>query len=223
MIPTRTHPAILPAATPHPTGRGWSRRWGWLVGLALGLCASGGLRASPVNDLNSLILQADRYAGHETAGQSPPPRLSLFRIVGTAGPGGELMEKAVELQQWNLTYQINPEDAPVPPSPLDRMQSLSIHCIRGYFKEVVWSPFPIFDCKCLEWVWITISLDEAVARLNRLGFTRGFTSLTVMRPLHPGLPDECTFVFKCPRDCFYVGISAQTGQELWREAFPSCP
>jgi hypothetical protein len=41
-----------------------------------------------------------------------------------------------------------------------------------------------------------------------------------MRPLHPRYPDECTFVFKCPLDKQFVGISAQTGKKLWTEPFP---
>jgi hypothetical protein len=185
------------------------------------VCATGPVTAGAVNDLNSLILQADRYAAQETAGQRPLPRLNLFRIVGTAAQVGTFMYQAVDLQQWELTYQVDPDNAPLPPAGEDRPQSLSIRCIRGFLKEMSWSEFPVFDCKCMERVWITVSLEEAVARLNSLGFTRGFTSLTIMRPLHPGLSDECTFVFKCPPDHSYVGISAQTGETLWTEAFPA--
>ena len=83
-----------------------------------------------------------------------------------------------------------------------------------------WSPLPIFDRKSLEQAWITLTLDAAIGQLRRQGFTRGFTSLTVMRPLHPRISDECTFVFKCPPDQAFVGISAQTGKWLWTEAFP---
>ena len=88
------------------------------------------------------------------------------------------------------------------------------------FTDLAWSPLPIFDCKSLEQVWITLTLDAAIAQLRRQGFTRGFTALTVMRPLHPRLPDECTFVFKCAPDQAFVGISAQTGKWLWTEPFP---
>jgi hypothetical protein len=99
-------------------------------------------------------------------------------------------------------------------------QSLWVQCNHGEFNCMEWSPLPIFDCKSLEWTWIAISLDEAVAQLNRQGFTRGFSSLTLQRPLNPRFPDEATFVFKCPADHAFVGLSALTGQKLWTEAFP---
>jgi hypothetical protein len=86
---------------------------------------------------------------------------------------------------------------------------------------MVWSPLPVFDCKCLEWVWITVTLDAAVAQLRCQGFIRGFTSMTLMRPLYFRYPDECTYVFKCALDHAYVGISAETGQFLWAEPYQS--
>ncbi len=88
--------------------------------LATILCATSGLMAQTMNDLNSLVLQASRYADHQSAGQAQPPELTLFRIIGNTGSD----------------------------------------------------------------------------------------------------PDECTFIFKCPLDHQFVGISAQTGKKLWTEPFP---
>jgi len=166
-------------------------RFSCLVGLGWGLFAQS------VNDLNSLVLQADRFASRQMA-PCHAKTLDLFRIIGTSGQGPEnLMEKGVDLGQWTLMYQAGGVAGP-PPGP----------------------PLPIFDCKTLEPVWITLTLDAAIDQLRRQGFSRGFSSLTLMRPLHPRLPDECTFVFKCPPEEAFVGISAQTGKWLWTEPFP---
>ncbi len=190
------------------------------VRLLLAFFAASGLMAQAMGDLNSLVLQASRYADHETARQAFHRDLALFRIIGTSGDGEEaIMRTGVDLQQWTLIYRI---EAPAGPPPRGDMtpQSVSIQCTRGMFDGLHWSPLPVFDAKSLQWVWIAVSLDDAIDQLNRQGYTRGFSSLTIMRPLHPRYPDECTFVFKCPPDHAFVGISAQTGKKLWTETFP---
>jgi len=189
-------------------------RFSCLVGLGWGLFAQS------VNDLNSLVLQADRFASRQMA-PCHAKTLDLFRIIGTSGQGPEnLMEKGVDLGQWTLMYQAGGVAGPPPGPPGGPWQSVSIHCQHGMFTDLAWSPLPIFDCKTLEPVWITLTLDAAIDQLRRQGFSRGFSSLTLMRPLHPRLPDECTFVFKCPPEEAFVGISAQTGKWLWTEPFP---
>ncbi|MDR3670584.1 MAG: hypothetical protein P4L36_07060 [Holophaga sp.] len=192
------------------------------VRLILVLCAGCGLMGQTMSDLNSLVFQASRYLAHQAEAQKAHPELTLFRIVGTRGGATEsLMQNGLDIQQWTLIYQIGSPDAP--PRSRDDMQSVSVQCRSGMFNTLVWSPLPVFDAKSLQWVWIAVSLDDAVAELKRLGYTHGFTTLTVMRPMHPRLPDECTFVFKCPPDQVFVGISAQTGRELWTEPFLAAP
>jgi hypothetical protein len=181
--------------------------------------------AQAMSDLNALVLQAGRYAAHESAAQGPHQQLELFRIIGgSGGEPGSLMHKAVDVQMWTLIYQIDPADAtagaPAGLQPGDISQSVSVQCVRGLFNAMVWSPLPVFDAKSLQWAWFALSLDDAVAQLNREGYTRGFSSVTLVRPMHPHISDECTFVFRCPPDHAYVGISAETGEKLWTESFP---
>jgi hypothetical protein len=177
--------------------------------------------AQTTGDLNSLVLQASRYIAFETAGQAQNPQLALYRIIGTSGGSEEsLMQGGVDIQLWTLVYQVEPAQAPPPLQPAGIALSASVRCIRGMFNALVWSPLPVFDAKSLQWAWIAISLDDAIAELKSRGFTRGFSNLTVMRPMHPHYSDECTFVFKCPLDHAYVGISAQTGRGLWTEPIP---
>jgi hypothetical protein len=181
-----------------------------------------GLMAQTVSDLNSLVLQGDRYAAHAMADRKPRRSLSLFRIIGAgARPHPCLMEKSTDLQEWTLIYQIDPDNGPAPGPVDDGQQSVALHCCRGFFQDMVWSPLPVFDCRSLECIWITLTLDGAISQLNQGGHTRGFSTLTIIRPLHPHYPDECTFIFKCDPERLYVGISAQTGQELWTEPFLS--
>jgi hypothetical protein len=129
------------------------------------------------------------------------------------------MHSAADLQQWTLIYQIDPGGGPAT-RPCDHPQSASILCARGLFTTVQWSPLPVFDAKILQWAWFALSLEDAIAQLNSQGYTQGFTTVTLERPMHPGVSDECTYVFKCPLDRAFVGISAQTGEKLWTEAFP---
>jgi len=185
------------------------------------LCAASGLMAQASCDLNSLVLQASRYIAHETAGQSHGQELTLFRIIGTGDSGETPMLRGADLQVWTLIYQIDPDGAPPPGQDGPDARSVSVQCSHGLFNTLIWSPLPVFDAKSLQWAWFALSLDDAIARLERAGHNRGFTSVTLMRPMHPRYPDECTFIFKCLPEHAYVGISAQTGQELWTEPFPS--
>ena len=175
-------------------------------------CLAPVLLAQGTGDLNSLVLQAGRYADFATAGQASRPVLTLYRIIGGSGDGANpVMRAGVDLQQWTLVYQV---EGPPPPAAGEAAQSLSVQCTRGMFNGLQWSQLPVFDARSLQWAWIAVSLDDAIAQLNRLGCTRGFSSLTVMRPLHPRFPDETTFIFKCEADRLFVGISAQTGRKL---------
>jgi hypothetical protein len=180
--------------------------------------------AETMSDLNSLVIQASRYTAHQAQGRKAHPELTLFRIIGTAGgPTESLMQDGLGIQQWTLIYQIDPADFPPPLRPGDDLHSVSVQCRSGLFNAMVWSPLPVFDAKSLQWAWIAISPEDAIAELRRLGHTHGFTSLTIERPMHPRFPDECTFVFKCPTDQVVVGVSAQTGRELWTAPFGAAP
>lgn len=183
------------------------------------VCLGCGLLAQDVSDLNSLVLMADRFATRELAPAARRP-LDLYRIVGSSGKAPDaLMLKAVDVGEWTLMYQPMGLQGPPPLPPGDPGQSVNVHCLNGMFTRVEWSPLPIFDCKVMQGAWITVSLDAAIQELGNHGHGRGFTALTLMRPLHPRIPGECTFIFKCVPDQAFVGISAQTGKLLWTEPF----
>jgi hypothetical protein len=184
------------------------------------LCVSSGLTAQAMSDLNSLVIQSSRYIARQTEGQPVHQDLTLFRVIG-AGSGEEtLMHAGRDIQTWTLIYQIDPAGVPVPPQKGQAFQSLSVQCNDGLFNALLWSPLPVFDAKSLQWAWFAVSLDEAIDERKGLGYNRGFANVTLMRPMHPRYSDESTFVFKCPPDKVYVGISAQTGKKLWTEPFP---
>jgi hypothetical protein len=184
-------------------------------------CLGCGLPAQAVNDLNSLVLQADRFIGRnlEPAARKP---LSLFRLYGTRGSDSEApMTKAVDIGAWSLVYQAGGALLGPPLPPGDSGRSVNVRFEKGLFTRAEWSPLPVFDCRSLEGAWFTVSLDAAIQELRRSGHAKGFDSLAVMRPLHPRYPDECTFVFKCISDRAFVGISARTGKVLWTESLES--
>jgi len=162
------------------------------------LCVCSGLMAQAMSDLNSLVIQSSRYIAKQTEGQPVHPDLNLFRIIGASGGAETLMHAGTDVQMWTLIYQIDPAGAPVPPMKDQAFQSLSVQCNYGLFNAMLGSPLPVFDAKSLQWAWFAVSLDEAIDELKGLGFTRGFANVTVMRPMHPRYPDECTFIFKCP-------------------------
>jgi hypothetical protein len=189
--------------------------------LWLPLLAANILLAHSVNDLNSLVLQADRFAATEMANQGDPEALELFLIHGTSAlQEGGAMGKGVEVQTWVLTYRILSPERTAPHHGGVRQYSLRVTCQGGVFKGIAWLSVPVMDYKPLEWIWITIPLEDAIQKLNDAGFHKGFTRVTLMRSLFPKYPDTCTYVFRCPGDSATVGISAQTGELLWTETWP---
>jgi len=62
-------------------------------------------------------------------------------------------------------------------------------------------------------------IDAAIGSLNTQGYLQGFTSVTLMRSTNPQLPDAYVYAFNCPLDRTVVGISASSGQVLWKEFY----
>ena len=188
--------------------------------LTLPLMAVQALRAQAVNDLNSLILQADRFATAAMAAQGDPEPMALYLIRGSNGtqPGG-LMDKAVHVQRWVLTYRLLTPERTAPHHGGVIQRSLQVVCEGGFFQPIVWLTVPVMDYKSLEQLWITVPLAEAIHKLNDSNFNGGFASVTIMRSLNPRYPDNCTYEFNCPVEKATVGISAQTGALLWSDTW----
>jgi hypothetical protein len=169
-----------------------------------------------VGDLNSLLLQGERYSVHVLAAQGRNRPLELFKLTGRSlGPPEDLMHTGADIQNWTLIYRVGSglvkDGAPI--------RSAYLRCERGEFENLDLSPVPVMDCKSLAWRWVTIPVDEAIHRLVDSGFSRGFSQVTLMRPMHPSYPDQPTYVFNCPIETSNVGISAQTGELLWSETW----
>lgn len=191
-----------------------------LACLFMGLWASGGLLAQTVGDLNALALLADRYTAQVMTSQGDQREINLFKINGRSlAQPGALMRRGVDVQNWTFIYRILDPAGPDSSRTELPQRSVYVHCDRGEFTALDWSPVPVMDCRSLESRWIGISLDEAIRRLNDSGFSGGFSGVTLMRPMHPSYPDLCTYVFNCPTEHANVGISALTGEVLWSEVW----
>lgn len=187
----------------------------WLIP-ALG--AIQGLLGQSVNDLNSLILQADRFAAAAMAAAGDPEPVALYLIRGSGGSRTEgPLKRAVEIQHWVLTYRLLTPERTAPHHGGVIQRSLQVTCEEGVFQPLAWLTVPVMDFKSLDQLWITLPLADALQALEASGCKGGFHSVTLMRTLNPRYPDACTYVFTCPGDRVSVGISAQTGAVLWKD------
>jgi len=184
------------------------------------LWAGTALLGQTVNDLNSLVLQADRFAAYTMDAKGERTDLNLFKIIGASGgPPGTLMHRAMDVQDWTFLYRVTHPDQTAPTHGGALQRSVTVHFAQGQFTELKWLQAPVMDCKSLEWRWIALSLDQAIGVLNRQGFQGGFSHLTLMRPLYAYHSDEFTYVFNCPLEKTVVGVSAVTGQVLWTDPY----
>jgi hypothetical protein len=184
------------------------------------LLAGTALLGQTLNDLNSLVLQADRFATYTMDAKGERTDLKLSKINGTSGgPPGTLMHRAMDVQDWTFLYRVTHPDQTAPSHGGAPQRSVTVHFAQGQFLELEWLQAPVMDCKSLEWRWMALSLDQAIGVLNRQGFQSGFSHLTLMRPLYGYHSDEFTYVFNCPQEQAVVGVSAVTGQVLWTDRY----
>ena len=71
----------------------------------------------------------------------------------------------------------------------------------------------------MEFTWLAVSLDGAIAQLNANGYVRGFSQVEVKKPDLPGIADDPVYVFTCPWERAKVAISANNGAFLWYQMF----
>ena len=190
------------------------------------ICSSGALFAQTLGDLNGLVQGASHYVSQGMAGTHNPRPLEMCKIVGQNGGQPEvLMSRSVDVIHWNFLYRIKDgalnaaeenDAAPKAPTP---HRSVIIECNRGIFGGFKYSPTPIAGVKSLENTWIGVSLGDAIGQLNAAGYFRGFSKVTLMRPLNPALPDEYVYIFDCPWERTQVAISTQTGALSWRMTY----
>ncbi len=184
------------------------------------LCAAGTLAAQGAVDLNSLASAAKRYASHGLQGTHTPATLDLRLVRGDSGGNPAfLMSKASDVQRWTLFYQALyqvPEEAG---SVLPRPRSASVKCTKGVFSDFFLSTPPIPGCKSMEFTWVALSLDAAIASLNANGYVRGFSQVETKRPDGQGYPDELVYVFTCPWERAKVAISGNTGALAWYQMY----
>jgi hypothetical protein len=192
----------------------------WLIPIA---CISTSMLAQTANDLNGLVAAAAHYVSSGLAGTHDTESLVLGKIIGNNGSQAPtyLMTKATDVQHWTFLYQVNgarPGDVVADPQPKPHL-SAQAECTQGVFKNFHFSDQPVKGVKSLEFTWVAVSLDNAIANLNANGFVRGFSSVELMRPDLANWPDDYVYVFNCPWERQEVGISCQTGAMAWSYSY----
>jgi hypothetical protein len=202
------------------------------------LCAGTALAAQSANDLNGLAAAANRYVHTGMAGSHDPQPLDLCRMVGDIGTPDSpyLMTRATDVQHWTFLYRLGtgaaePAGAPATAADLDpadpgdggivlpQHKSVLAECSRGVFNRFRYSHKPVMAMKSLQYTWVAVPLDAAIASLNANGYVRGFSSVALLRPDSPRIPDGFVYLFNCPWERARVAISCQTGALAWTEMY----
>ena len=199
------------------------RKAAWLIPI---LCSGVALCAQSLGDLNGLTQAAAHYCSHGMAAERDPESLALYRIIGDqGGVSASLMTKGVDVVHWSFQYKLLPVGAN--PGPNDELpaadgarQGVTAECDRGIFAHFQYTSALVTDARSLEYTWIAISLDDALAQVKAHGYSGKFNRVTLMRPMNPRIPDEYVYIFECPADNARVAISTQTGDLMWTERIP---
>ena len=206
----------------------------WIVPM---VCASTAVLAQTTSDLNGLVSAADHYVSSGMSGDRDPQMLALSKVTGDMGSAypGFLMTKATDVQHWTFLYRINtghpmppkdfsdptlpptqaPSQAPGQPPATPHHMAVLADCTKGVFNSFRYSDSAIKGLKSLEFTWVAVPLDTAILSLNANGYTRGFTTVELMRPDLAGYPDDFVYVFNCPWERQEVAVSCQTGALAW--------
>jgi hypothetical protein len=188
--------------------------------------AGAALAQTTGGDLNTLTSAAAHYVSSGMAGEHAPDTLALSVLTGDNGSptSGVLMASAADVQHWTFRYRILPAGTPpeaqaLPgcPAPTQPQTHRTVvaQCTQGVFNHFAFSPVPVSGVKSLEYTWVAVALDQAIANLNVNGYVRGFSSVELKRPDQAGFPDDLVYVFNCPWERRQVAISGQTGALTW--------
>jgi len=191
------------------------------------LCVAGALGAQTPVDLNGLAVAASHYVSHGLQGQAHAPALDLRLLRGdNGGDAVHLMSAAADVVRWTLFYNASygrpalQEDLALPvQEDLTLARSASAKCCKGTFSDFLLAKAPIPASKSMEFTWLAVTLDAAIARLNANGYVRGFSQVEVKKPDVPGLSDESVYIFTCPWERTKVAISANNGAFVWYQMF----
>ncbi|MDR3670583.1 MAG: hypothetical protein P4L36_07055 [Holophaga sp.] len=194
----------------------------WMIPI---VCFSSSVVAQSTTDLNGLVSAAAHYVSSGMSGARDPETLELSKIVGNYGNSfpDVLMTKATDVQHWTFLYKIKttPDPTGLPgsdPKPKPH-RAVQAECTQGIFNNFRYSSSPVTGVKSLEYTWVAVSLDAAIANLNANGYVRGFSSVELQRPNLPNWPDDYVYVFTCPWERRAVGISCQNGSMVWNYGY----
>jgi hypothetical protein len=181
------------------------------------------MMAQGATDLNGLVTAAAHYVSSGMSGAHDPQTLALSKIIGNNGSQTPefLMTKATDVQHWTFLYKISDipaaaQDPDAKPKPRVTVQA---ECTQGVFGDFRYSSTPVKNAKSLEFTWVAVPLDGAIANLNANGYVRGFSSVEMLRPDMANWPDDYVYVFTCPWERREVAISCQTGAMVWNYGY----
>jgi hypothetical protein len=184
----------------------------WLLAT---LCTAGTLFGQTLGDLNGLAQAAGKYVSHGLSSAHDASSLELYRIIGDRDvPEPALLGRGVDVTHWNFQYKVVPFR---PGAAAEPHKQVLADCNRGIFENFAYSDSMVTDARSLEFTWIAISMDDAIAELKKHGYTHGFRKVTLMRPMNPNIPDEYVYIFECPLDHRNVAVSTQSGELSWTE------
>jgi hypothetical protein len=184
------------------------------------------LFAQAGNDLNGLVSAASHYVSNGMSGARDPETLNLNKVIGNYSDAmpNVLMTKATDVQHWIFQYKFSTtkdsqEDSLDPEGKPIHHAAVEAQCTQGVFSSFRYLSKPVTGTKSLEYTWVAVSLDNAIANLNTNGYVQGFTSVELVRPDLPNWPDDFVYLFNCPLERREVGISCQTGALAWSFAY----
>jgi hypothetical protein len=187
-------------------------------------CASTSMMAQSATDLNGLVTAAAHYVSSGMSGAHDPQPLALNKIIGNNGSQTPvyLMTTAADVLHWTFLYKIgNPPADPAGAQDPDAKPHVTVQaeCTKGIFNSFHYSSTPVRNTKSLEFTWVAVPLDGAIANLNANGYIRGFSSVEMVRPDLANWPDDYVYVFTCPWERREVAISCQTGAMVWNAGY----
>jgi len=192
----------------------------WMIPIA---CVSTSMMAQSATDLNGLVTAAAHYVSSGMSGAHDPQPLALNKIIGNNGSQTPafLMTTAADVLHWTFLYKISnpPAEAQDPDAKPKPHVTVQAECTKGIFNNFQYSSSPVKNTKSLEFTWVALPLDGAIANLNANGYIRGFSSVEMVRPDLANWPDDYVYVFTCPWERREVAISCQTGAMVWNAGY----